>query len=417
MDERLRLVEWLEIENFRGIRQAQLPFSALTVLVGLNGSGKTTILEALYLASAYPVGTSVRRIQSEEHDPAGRSPILYVLQRHAYKGAKQRAPDAEISRRSDPAGSWKADEGRENQRSQPEGSSGEAGDSPQDREWVIHTAELRIRDPRWLIYAGQDQACIRIRSPATTLSLEDWDKSRQAVLIDPFAGVDLEEGIWFPRDPVDPSLSREPIALIRGRDEWVVEGLRKVYPDLPIRRLAGGPGGGERPHTVWAVIGDQPIAIENLGDGIQAAFRALSLLALMETGLFLWDEPEDHQHPDALVRLVDVLVDTLRQRPGLQAVIATQSREVLDAVRKIASRDETKGQWLQQAFTLLFLILNVEDGRLYAERFNFEEFMTFEELDVDLRKLWMGRRVPAPRRIPPEFLDRLIERLHKNPLA
>ncbi len=134
MDERSRLVEWLEIENFRGIRQAQLPFSALTVLVGLNGSGKTTILEALYLASAYPVGTSVRRIQNEEHDPAGRSPILYVLQRHAYKGAKQRAPDAEISRRSDPAGSWKADEGRENQRSQPEGSSGEAGDSPQDRE-------------------------------------------------------------------------------------------------------------------------------------------------------------------------------------------------------------------------------------------------------------------------------------------
>jgi putative ATP-dependent endonuclease of the OLD family len=39
----------VKIGNFRGISEAEIPFSGHTVLVGDNNSGKSTVLEALDL--------------------------------------------------------------------------------------------------------------------------------------------------------------------------------------------------------------------------------------------------------------------------------------------------------------------------------------------------------------------------------
>lgn len=366
------MIQGLEIEGFRGISARRIPLTPLTLLVGLNGSGKTTVLEALYLSSAHPVGRAwwpSRSITLEDRDPSGRSPILHLLRRHGGSGEADRLPDLDLS----------------------------IGSSSGPGSTRIHEVEVRVREPRCLVHAGMDQAILRVRSPATTLPAFDWDEGRAAVLMDRFSD-GLEEGLWFPRDPADPSRLVEPPILIGGREEWVVERLRQVYPGLPIRRLAGG---GR--HTVWAVVGDRPIPIGSLGDGIRAALRALSLLALVEGGLFLWDEPEAHQHPEAQARLMGILVETLRQRPGLQAVVATQSGDVLGEISRILRDGEG---WLREAFSLLFLALDPQDGRLYAEGFTAEEFVSFEEVG-DIRRFWTGRRPSPPRQIPPELLERL----------
>jgi putative ATP-dependent endonuclease of the OLD family len=42
----------LEIENFRGVRSARIEFNESTVLIGENDSGKTTLLEAIFLVLA-----------------------------------------------------------------------------------------------------------------------------------------------------------------------------------------------------------------------------------------------------------------------------------------------------------------------------------------------------------------------------
>jgi hypothetical protein len=44
------MIKKLRLENFRGVRTGQLELDKLTILVGPNNSGKTTILEALFLA-------------------------------------------------------------------------------------------------------------------------------------------------------------------------------------------------------------------------------------------------------------------------------------------------------------------------------------------------------------------------------
>lgn len=372
MSERGLIVQAVEIEGFRGIGEGRLELTPLTVLVGLNGSGKTAVLEALYLASGHREG----QISLEDRDPAGRCPILHVLRRHAYAGAEVRAPDAELTLRSE---------------------------SSEPASIHRHMAELEIRSPKWLIHVGRHLARVRVESPPTTQTMEDWDRSRQAALLDPFTGVELEEALWFPRTATDPP------ALIGGRDRWIAERLREIYPGLPLQGLSGARGGGEREGTVWAVMENYAVPVEHLGDGIQSAFRALALLAVMDRGLFLWDEPEDHQHPDALESLMRILIQILRERPSLQAVIATQSREALAALYEAAAHDPEGERWAQEGLSLIFLILNPLDGKLYGETIRFDELRFMESVDIDIRKLWRERRIREPRRIPPEVLERLSQ--------
>ena len=42
-------LEWIEIENFRGISHLMYEPKQINLLVGKNNSGKTSVLEAIYL--------------------------------------------------------------------------------------------------------------------------------------------------------------------------------------------------------------------------------------------------------------------------------------------------------------------------------------------------------------------------------
>jgi len=45
------MIESVRIKNFKGIKEEEISLAPLTILLEANNSGKTTILEALFLAT------------------------------------------------------------------------------------------------------------------------------------------------------------------------------------------------------------------------------------------------------------------------------------------------------------------------------------------------------------------------------
>lgn len=64
-------LRWLEIENYRGIRSAKLEnFGDINVIVGKNNTGKSSILESIYL-----------NITAQDLDLISNDPILFIFRR------------------------------------------------------------------------------------------------------------------------------------------------------------------------------------------------------------------------------------------------------------------------------------------------------------------------------------------------
>ena len=57
------MIEWVEFKNFRALRDARLPLSRFSLIVGANGSGKSTALQAI-LALGHPEKLDGQRIRT-----------------------------------------------------------------------------------------------------------------------------------------------------------------------------------------------------------------------------------------------------------------------------------------------------------------------------------------------------------------
>ncbi len=102
----MRLVE-VKMENFRGIRSLHLPLDGLTVLIGENNTGKSTVLEAirLVLTRGFGVRRGVRFTEYDFHlkdataTPQAAEPISIVL--HFAEEQEGEWPDAVVQQISE----------------------------------------------------------------------------------------------------------------------------------------------------------------------------------------------------------------------------------------------------------------------------------------------------------------------------
>lgn len=417
------MIERLVIHRFRGIREGMLDdLGKVNLLIGPNNSGKTAILEMLYLAgvSGRPSSLILESVQAGvyeataplRYDFLGLEPMPRLRQRH---GLKARREDAPVTLTA-------------------------------DRGLAITLSALPITHPL------HD---FRLAAPLPELGVKDktaFDKKDIGVVA--FFSIDEQQGIppemippWFETQNVHPETSHwyylwQPEWIYKWKPKqpldylavWAAEGmpphplhvllfdfhtsnahfierfaqwgknkpwdwseriresLGRVFPHLKGAKIEidDAPDGQKGESGYVRFPGQTRLAVDHFGDGTRHAFKVLaSLIALVESvdeehpGLFLWEDPELFMHPVTLGRLLQEVVELVQDKP-IQVFISTQSSEVVAALTNMLRNEQISRD------AVMTFRLALSDGKLFASWFDHRNLIAWLEDGKDPRTWVQG---------------------------
>jgi len=290
------VIDALEIENLRGIRSAVLErLTALTVLVGSNGCGKSTILDAILLAASRKPATStgyvVQRRQGLRHGA-----------RWLFRGGQEGAT-AVVAVHLD-------------------------GIQCTERKltWTESAIPAELR--RRLAERGSE-------GPYSAIRVEVSGDTSDVALVADNAYEAVEEIVTFfmPAVRIVDQRLGLPLSELysriteRGMRTFVLDTMRQVVPSLETIEVLAHHN-DPRLHLTFS-DGSVPVAIA--GDGVQALLRlCLELGSGEPNGTYLLEEPESHQHPGAIRQSAKAIVAAVSR--GVQVVLSTHSLELIDGL-------------------------------------------------------------------------------------
>ena len=308
----------LQIENFKGIKSGTISnLSQVNVLVGRNNSGKSTVLDALLLM----------RCAFDDEDYLGRLALQPALDR--------KTGDNKVEGFSELA-------------------------------YLMNTQEpITIRAG----LSDSELAVVQERSVGpSSLTSRLWLESPDG-MAEPevfslvgFSGARFGNNSswrWLERQVgaktanfvsnahlLDSSSIRTPILEILW--ERMVIGkrldlaLRDMINDIYKLKVEGFnlmPFGGRS--RLVALLPEGGVAVDWLGDGVRYALNILALGMLLERTILMVEEPETHQHPDALKLLTQTLFE-LARRQDLQLFLTTHSWEFMSYAIDVAKEKDVE---------------------------------------------------------------------------
>jgi len=399
------MIESIHFRDFRGIQRGGIErFRQINLLVGPNNSGKSTVLEALYLGATlsrpatctvhYPSGdVDTYDVMVSVPDLLGEYPIKRLWAKHNYPGLL-----------------------------------------PGLNTWQHGLIKVVLQDPGVPVDAfdlypggqgfaeGEEQITALLGIP---VSLQEEQEP-----IWPFVsalwGSNLEP---FEKGRVVFCWQRELSYYYRGSSAWLLRGTpatvehalffdaESMRQHIPLgfyqRMLGTVPGWTQRiaqafgrvfkidwPFVVqftptgadgqgiqgWIAPEDRPaLPIDAFGDGARSAFKLLTYLIALTTvatsdapGLLIWEEPELYQHPQTLALLLQEVANIVHHRP-VQVFISTHSLEVVAQITAML-----QGEQLRAEDVMLFR-LDLKDGKLISSWFDKENLVAWLESGWDPR--------------------------------
>ncbi len=331
----------IEIENLRGIGSGRLDgLMPLTILTGPNPCGKSTVLDALLIATS----------------PTPEDAVGLAVQRHpAVPGGARwlvRVPDNAASLEVETS----------------------SGRRWQRRLKLLRHCDDDMRDRLLERQARPPFAMISLREEAP-LALTAFGADNQyvgellgelgpskvsfALLVDP--------GLPLP-------LHRTFAAAVRaGRRNDIYELLSALVPEF--ERLEILVEDDDTP-SLYLTSAGRSVPVGLAGDGVQAFVQLALAVAVAPEGLVLVEEPEVYQHPRAIWQTARVLLANMRR--GVQIVLTTHSLELIDALLAEANEDDLEKMAL---FNLLLEAGKLSSGRRAGEEIAFAR----QTLENDLR--------------------------------
>lgn len=387
------MIKELFLMNFRGIKSGRLEdFSRFNILLGPNNSGKSTILEALYLlfsttpADIYHEGSSISGLIPDE-DFCGYDPLLRLQDKHGISEWQQNPaifdegnikvktrnwaievyrPDKAFEKDDvEKTGYFSVDYTRENLTSDKQRTEMEY------LEKVVEEKKIERNFPKkgrvgvlWV----QD---FTYEALGTSVWAAGFDSQtvNQVLYFDVFTAMQHMKTAFYR----DVFLSRP------GWLDEIKERFGNIFPngDFQVNFL---PVENGLVRGSLAYRGKPGIPVDLLGDGARSIFKFLSFLtALDEHGLVLWEDPELFQHSETLERSIREVVDIAKQKE-LQIFFCTQSLEVIGKFAELLKEKKLSSREVSAYY------LDLKDGILGYRPFTGENLLGWIEMELDPRR-------------------------------
>jgi energy-coupling factor transporter ATP-binding protein EcfA2 len=299
------------IRRFKRIEQIEIPLDDVTLLIGANNSGKSSILQAIHFAvslaqTARLVGEGVAWRQDTFELSFNPSQLLY-------------SPVADVL------------------------SLATGGTLLEPRASQIEI-EFRAEDGASIVVGlrrGRNRN-IAVSIAGRTIGEQLMHLSQPFTVYAPgLAGVPKEERYMSPgvvrrivaRGDANLAL-RNVLRMLSGDSpSWgdFIDSMQSIFPDIQIE--IDFDENTDENIEVFFRFGTGPrLPIDAAGTSILQASQLLAYISLFRPQVLILDEPDSHLHPDNQRVLCD-LVSTLAVQRGFQAIISTHSRHVLDSMR------------------------------------------------------------------------------------
>jgi len=333
------IIRGLKLRYFRGIVRGDVDLAPLTILVGPNNSGKTTVLEALLLAHGFRdiAGLTIFNILSAIHRTLrsfGVDHLVYSYGAKVRRAAISYIIDSQVK-------SLAIDVSREALR-------------------FYHVEDLdadKLLEVSELVKIGREVA------QATRFTLSEWSVDDSKLIADVLL---LRDDIM--RDYQDfiynAWIDLANIGVTSEVAQWISRVVGEDYLDI-----VAEPVGGQ--HTLLLYKSDRTrVRLGDVGDGAQILVTARILVDYLKPEVVLWDDIESHMNPRALQLLALWLSDLVDS--GKQVIVSTHSIEGAKLILELAPR-------------AALVRLELKNGVLEAKRVTAEELEKLEELGVDVR--------------------------------
>jgi energy-coupling factor transporter ATP-binding protein EcfA2 len=314
----------IHIERFRRLENLRLDdLGSVNLLVGKNNSGKTSVLEALAIASHPTDAFTWIDIGRERELKSARTPVLEVLnwffprlrpRENGFEGT------ASFSGEFTDGGSLSFKSGyKEFREVEMAPDTYEIGDSVDDEssEYAA-TLEVSLRQKRIDELVPEERTCVHEFSGRKFKESETGARVIACQFISPVSHRTSRHLLAGVDQVLEERLKAEVIRL-----------LQKLAPDIEDIEIRSPQGRGAVIHLYHSKIGHVPLAVE--GDGMRRALAFASASVQAKGGVLLLDEVETALHPEALAGVFRFLVEICHQQQ-VQLFVSTHSLEAVDAM-------------------------------------------------------------------------------------
>jgi AAA15 family ATPase/GTPase len=366
------------INNFRGISECRLEnLKRINIFIGRNNQGKSSILEALYLASA---------AFNQSEPTSGKDKMYSLLNRRSARGINWNNGGETLWYKYDTSLPIKISCRWEN-------------DSPVK---VL----LKYNHPHPLISAPESTSA-RLENILTTysaagplssagvclienlvvtstISIRTGENIINEIIKNPFSNfpqieqamknmVFIDVGLLHEIKEVEKTLWSK---LVRERNDKLITTLLREGYEIQVEDLTYVPIANE--FQLAVKLPATTVRVDDLGDGSRYSTIWFMAAALAKDTVILLEEPETHQHPAGLVKSLELLL-SLVQKNNLQIFATTHSLDFLKLIEALAKKEKID--------IAIYFVEMKDDGKIEKRLVSSSDSENLRKLGFDMRFL------------------------------